>query len=74
MAEIKIDTEKMEDIMDKLAKDEKFREKFQANPKAVFAEYNIEVPDELIPENIELPSPDELEARKTKSGLSLVSV
>ena len=66
MAEVEIDTEKMAELMDKLAKDEAFRQKFQSDAKATFAEYGMDVPDELIPEHIELSSPEELEARKTK--------
>jgi len=66
MPEVKYDTEKMAELMDKLAKDEEVRQKFQSDPKAVFAEYGMDVPDELIPKHIELSSPEELEARKTK--------
>ena len=66
MTEVKYDTEKMAELMDKLIKDEAFRQKFQSDPKAVFADYNMDIPDELIPENVELPGPEELEARKTK--------
>ena len=66
MPEVKYDTEKMAELMDKLIKDEAFRQKFQSDPKAVFADYNMDIPDELIPENVELPGPEELEERKTK--------
>ena len=34
--------------MDKLANDEAFRQKFQSDAKATFAEYGMNVPDELI--------------------------
>lgn len=34
--------------MDKLANDEAFRQKFQSDAKATFAEYCMNVPDELI--------------------------
>ncbi len=74
MPEVKYDTEKMAELMDKLAKDEAFRQKFQSDPKAVFADYNMKIPDELIPENIELPGPEELEERKTKSVPALAFV
>jgi hypothetical protein len=74
MPEVKFDTEKMAELMDKLIKDEAFRQKFQSDPKAVFADYNMDIPDELIPENVELPGPDELEARKTKTSTSITSV
>lgn len=74
MTEVKYDTEKMAELVDKLIKDEAFRQKFQSDPKAVFADYDMEIPDELIPENVELPGPEELEARKTKSGEVLTSV
>ena len=71
MPEVKYDTEKMAELMDKLAKDEAFRQKFQSDPKAVFADYNMDIPDELIPENVELASPEELEERKTKSAFPM---
>ena len=76
MPEVKIDTEKLAELMDKLVKDDDFRKKFQADPKAAFAEHGMQVPEELIPKGVELPGAEELEARKTKStvgGYILVS-
>ena len=70
MPEIRINTERMDELLDRLSKDEKLRKSFQSNPKAVLTDYDIDIPDELIPDKIELPSPEELQRRRSKAAVS----
>jgi putative modified peptide len=71
---VSFSTENLEKLMNKLSEDEKFRKDFQSNPKTAFAQYDMQIPDEVIPDKIELPSPEEIKAKKVvlKGGWYLV--
>ena len=70
MPEIRINTERMDELLDRLSRDEGLRKSFQSNPKAVLSKYDIDIPDEFIPDKIELPSLEELQRRRSKAAVS----
>lgn len=65
MPKVEIDTDKIVEFHDKLLKDKKFRGKFAADPKAVLKEEGIEVPEELIPEKVDLEALEQRAAKAT---------
>lgn len=57
-----------DDFLERLQTDDEFRERLEADPRTVLAEYHIEVPEELIDGQVSLPSPREVaEARRAIS-------
>lgn len=47
--------------MERLAADDDFRAQLEENPRAVLADYGIDVPEELVPSQVQLPAKDEVE-------------
>lgn len=68
MPKMEIDTDKMVEFHEKLIKDKEFREKFAADPKAVFKEAGIDVPEGAIPEKIDLESLEQRASKATAAG------
>ena len=69
MPKVEVDTDKVEEFQEKLKKDKGFREKFAANPKVVFEEEGIEVPEEMIPEKVDLESLEQGASRVSRGGV-----
>ena len=61
---LRIDTgrDQAVEFVSRLANDDEFRERLQADPKAVLWDYGVELAPELIPETIELHSKDEVQS------------
>lgn len=58
------------ELLEKLATDDEFRERMEANPHQVLLEHGLHVHASDLPETITLPSKEELEARlDTELGL-----
>jgi putative modified peptide len=60
VVEIRISPRQAEELVDRLINDTEFRERLAQNPNAEFAQYGISIPPALLPERVELPSPDEV--------------
>jgi hypothetical protein len=62
-SEIRLDITLREshDFVKRLARDEAFRTALQERPQETLREYHIELPEESIPSQIELPSPKDVE-------------
>jgi putative modified peptide len=58
--EIRISPRQAEELVDRLINDTGFRERLAQDPNAELRQYGISVPPALLPERVELPSPDEL--------------
>jgi putative modified peptide len=58
--EIRISPRQAEELVDRLINDTGFRERLAQDPNAELGQYGISVPPALLPERVELPSPDEL--------------
>jgi hypothetical protein len=58
--EIRISPRQAEELMYRLINDMGFRERLAQDPNAELAQYGINIPPALLPDRIELPSPDEL--------------
>lgn len=65
MTKVEVDVEKMQEFQKKLLEDKAFRERFAADPGAVIKEYGIQVPEESIPEKVDLEA---LEERASKAA------
>ena len=61
---LKIDTtnDRVLEFLDRLAHDEDFQTALQSNPQETLYDYGVEVPDELVPETVVLPDPEDIEA------------
>lgn len=61
---LRIDTgrDQAVEFVSRLANDDGFRERLQNDPKAVLWDYGVEVPPELIPEEVELPSKESVQS------------
>ena len=60
VVEIRISPRQAKELADRLINDTDFRERLAQNPNAELSQYGISVPQVLLPERVELPSPDEL--------------
>lgn len=60
VVEIRISPRQAKELADRLVNDTDFRERLAQNPNAELSQYGISVPSVLLPERVELPSPDEL--------------
>jgi putative modified peptide len=60
VVEIRISPRQAEELVDRLINDMDFRERLAQDPNAELSQYGISVPRALLPEHVELPSPDEL--------------
>jgi putative modified peptide len=49
------------EFVERLATDEAFRTRYQNETQDVLAEYGVEMPDDMIPEKVELPDPESLQ-------------
>ena len=58
--EIRISPRQAEELMDRLINDTGFRERLAQDPNAELGRYGISIPPALLPDRVELPSPDEL--------------
>jgi putative modified peptide len=58
--EIRISPSQAEALVEKLINDMEFRERLAQDPNEELRQYGISVPPALIPERVELPSPDEI--------------
>jgi hypothetical protein len=58
--EIRISLSQTKELVERLINDMEFRERLAQDPNAELGQYNISVPPNLIPESVELPSPDEI--------------
>jgi putative modified peptide len=58
--EIRISPRQAEELVDRLINDTEFRESLAQDPNAVLGQYGISIPAPLLPDLVELPSPDEL--------------
>ncbi|MEU4690046.1 NHLP-related RiPP peptide [Actinoplanes sp. NPDC023714] len=57
---INISPQQARELLDGLAGDDDFRKRVAANPVAELRRFGITVPADLVPENVELPSPAEI--------------
>jgi putative modified peptide len=60
VVEIRISPRQAKELADRLVDDADFRERLAQNPNAELSQYGINIPPVLLPERVELPSPDEL--------------
>jgi hypothetical protein len=58
--EIRISPRQAEELMYRLINDTGFRERLAQDPNAELGQYGISIPPALLPDHVELPSPDEL--------------
>jgi putative modified peptide len=58
--EIRMSPQQADELVDRLVNDTEFRERLTQNPIEELARYGISVPPALLPERVELPSPDEV--------------
>jgi putative modified peptide len=58
--EIRMSPQQADELMDRLVNDTEFRERLTQNPIEELARYGISIPPALLPERVELPSPDEV--------------
>jgi putative modified peptide len=58
--DIRISPQQADEFMAKLVDDHEFRERLTQNPVEELAQYGINVPPDLLPEQVELPSPEEI--------------
>jgi hypothetical protein len=60
------------ELINRLAEEPDFRERFQADARAILAEYEIEVGAETLPEQVRLPEPDAIRAFRSllEAGLA----
>ena len=49
------------EFVERLATDEAFRTRYRNETRDVLAEYGVEVPDGMIPDEVELPDPESLQ-------------
>lgn len=47
-------------LLDRLAKDDDFRARMEADPVGAFAEYGFEINQEITPDKVKLPTKDEI--------------
>ena len=57
---INISPQQARELIAKLADDDDFRKRISANPVAELGRFGISVPASLVPEEVELPSPEEI--------------
>jgi hypothetical protein len=60
VVEIRISPRRAEELVNRLIDDLEFRERLAQDPNAELGPYGISIPAALLPERVELPSPDEL--------------
>lgn len=60
------DISKLSALFDKLGSDDAFRERLQANPAAALQEVGVNVPPGMDTTGIELPSKEEVQAKKAE--------
>jgi hypothetical protein len=60
VVEIRISPRQAEELVNRLTNDMEFRERLAQDPDAELGHYGISIPPGLLPERVELPSPDEL--------------
>src|SRR5436190_808086 len=58
---LEITQEEARDFLTKLAYDDDFRDRLQKDPRSVLVEYRIEINDEGLPMNAELPPKDHVQ-------------
>lgn len=63
-SEIRISTtpEEALDLLERLASDDSFRGRFERSPRKVLEEFHFYIPEEEMPERVELPAGEELHA------------
>ena len=54
MVNISASPEKLNDLVVKIIRDDEFQKKFEADPKAVLSEAGIELPEDVIPDKIDV--------------------
>jgi hypothetical protein len=67
IVEIRISPQQADEFMSRLIDDPEFRERLARNPVEELARYGINVPSALLPEQVELPSPEEI--RQVRAGV-----
>ena len=55
---VNITPERARDLIVRLIEDPDFRERLEAEPRAVLSEQGIEIPPESLPDRVRLPDPD----------------
>lgn len=50
------------EFVERLATDEEFRERYRNETRDLLAEYGVDVPDEMIPDDVEPPDPESLQS------------
>lgn len=60
--------DKIRELNDRLINDERFRQEFSENPRATVERYGYPIPQELLPDRIELPSPELLRDKLRRAG------
>jgi hypothetical protein len=75
---LRIDTgrDQAVEFVSRLANDDDFRERLQKDPKSVLWDYGVELAPELIPEEVELPAKEEIQAflAETEKGVGAIRV
>jgi hypothetical protein len=66
IVEIRISPQQADEFMSRLVDDPEFRERLAQNPVEELARYGINIPSPLLPEQAELPSPEEI--RQVRAG------
>ena len=64
--QIRISPQQADEFMSRLVDDPEFRERLTQNPVDELARYGIDFPSSLLPEQVELPSPEEI--RRVRAG------
>jgi putative modified peptide len=57
-----ISATKAKELLQRLADDDAFRARFKQEPRSILLDYRIDVSPETLPEEIELPAPDDIRA------------
>jgi putative modified peptide len=60
VVEIRISPQRADELMNRLIDDDEFRAQLTRSPRDALSEYGIVVPSELLPDEVELPSSEEL--------------
>lgn len=71
MPEIKLDADKVKEFSEKLMESGDFRKKFAEDPRGTVKEFGMDVPEEMIPEKIDL---EELEKKRAKAVGGVVGI
>jgi hypothetical protein len=58
--EVRISPSQADEFLDRIVNDPAFYEQLSQNPNDALAQYGISVPPSFLPEQVELPSPDQI--------------